>query len=98
MFSEIKEGEKVLANVGATFWHGISSPGRMIITNQRILFEPYNFQHAQIIEIPLAHIAEVRKRNFGILIQTKSDIKYKFSVWWKRKRLIDLIQKLLSKP
>ncbi|MBI1926458.1 hypothetical protein HYR99_19720 [Candidatus Poribacteria bacterium] len=106
MLFELKEGEKVLADVGASFWRGGASPGgRLIITNQRILFEPYHFQQAQIAEIPLAHIAEVRKRNMlgiipvGILIQTKSGVKYKFSVlWWKRERLIDLIQKLLPKP
>lgn len=100
MFFELKEGEEVLADMGAVL--NPLSGGRMKITNQRILFESDAIQSARIAEIPLGHIADVRKRNvlgiaLRILIRTKAGVEYKFWVWYK-KQLADLIQSHLPKP
>ena len=104
MAFQLKEGEELLAGVGANLFRGIEGVGgRMKITDRRVLFEPHaiNIQR-QPAEIPFEHIAEVRKRNTmgiipnGILILTKSGIKYKFVVWG-RERLISLIQSHLYK-
>ncbi len=104
MAFELKEGEEILADVGANLFRGIEGVGGLMkITNRRVLFEAHaiNIQK-QPAEISFEHIAEVRERNTmgfipnGILILTNSGIKYKFTVWG-RKRLIGLIQSHLSK-
>ncbi|MBN1619811.1 hypothetical protein JW890_03735 [candidate division WOR-3 bacterium] len=101
---ELKAGENILADVGANLFRGIEGVGgRMKITDMRILFEahPFNIQRMPV-EIPVDQISLIRKIKTlgvipnGILIQTKSGIKYKFVVW-RREKLIKTVEELLKK-
>lgn len=103
MSFELKPGEKILVDAGANLFRGIEGVGgRMKITDMRILFEahPFNIQRMPA-EIPIDQIRLIRKRNTlgiipnGILIQTKTGVKYKFVVWG-RERLIKIVENLLK--
>ncbi len=65
MVFELKEGEKILADVGVNLFRGIEAVGgRMKITNRRILFEAHAINLQKMpAEIPLDQIAEIRERN-----------------------------------
>ena len=103
MAIRLRSGEQVLAEKAANLFRGIEAVGgRMTVTNQRIFFEPHMLNIQTIpAEIPLAHVAEVGKRNTlgiipnGLSIITKGGEEYRFVVWG-RERLIDLIQSQLG--
>ncbi len=104
MSFNLKENEQILANFAVQLLRNIESvDGNMTITNQRVLFEAglINVQKKPL-EIPLDEISKVCKKNTfwiipGILIQTKSDMKYGFIVIRNREKLISLIENQLIK-
>jgi len=97
---ELRKNEQILVDRAANLFRGIEGVGgRLKITNQRLIFEPHaiNIQK-QILEVPLNQIKEVSPRNTigivpnGILVKLVSGQEYKLVVW-KRKELIELINK-----
>lgn len=100
MALELRKNEQILVDRAANLFRGIEGVGgRLKITNQRLIFEPHaiNIQK-QILEVPLNQIKEVNPRNTmgiipnGILVKLVSGQEYKLVVW-KRKELIELINK-----
>jgi hypothetical protein len=93
------EAEELIAMFAANLWRGYEAlGGRMLLTNQRVLFEAHklNFQTTPVA-IPLSAIETVvPSLTFGILqngitIRCYSGKEYKFVVW-DRKRIISIIE------
>lgn len=100
MSFELNNDEQILADRSINLFRGLEAVGgRLIITNQRLLFQPHAFNiQKQNLEIPLNQIKEVRPRNTmgivpnGILVTLDTGQEYKLVVW-KRKALMGLIDK-----
>lgn len=98
MTFEIKKNEQIIDDRPANLFRGIEAVGgRLKITNNRLVFEPHEFNiQKENLEIVLAQIEKVRPVNTlgivpnGILVKLKTGEEYKFVVW-KRKELINLI-------
>jgi hypothetical protein len=96
---ELREGEQILADVGANLFRGIEGVGgRLLVTNRRLLFRAHaiNLQ-TMPAEIPIDQIAEVSPQNSlgiipnGMVVTLDSGVQYKFVVWG-RDRLMQLIR------
>jgi hypothetical protein len=98
VFQPQNEAEELVGTFGANLWRGFEAVGgRMILTNQRVLFAAHNFNFQTTpLVIPLSAIETVvPSLTFGILPNGItihcSDKKYKFVVW-HRARIISKLQ------
>lgn len=79
---ELREGENKSFEVGARY-HGIGTGGRIVVTNQRIIFQPGIFSFfGKTIDIPFDNIDEIDQIEKApiIMITCKSGIEHKFYV------------------
>jgi len=94
------ESEELIEKFAANLMRGIESVGgRMILTNQRVLFEAHKFNvQSAPLAIPLSEIESVvPSMTLGIVpngmtIRCNSGREYRFVVWG-RKRIISIIER-----
>lgn len=100
MTFELKKDEQIIDERPANLFRGIEAVGETLkTTNKRLIFEPHDFNiQKEPLEISLDQIEKIKPRNTlgivpnGILVKLKNGKEYKFVVW-KRKELIELINK-----
>jgi len=93
------EAEEIVEKFSANLFRGIESVGgRMVLTNQRLLFEAHKINaQTQPESIPLLEIDSVEPCNTlgivpnGLKVHCQSGRKYQFVVW-DRKRIISMIK------
>jgi len=98
------DAEEIQGKYGANLFRGLEAVGgRIIVTNQRLLFEAHrvNLQSGPL-DIPLREIADVvPSRTLGVVpngmvVHCRSGQQYRFVVWG-RKRIIELIEQQRSR-
>lgn len=99
------EAEEILGKFPANLFRGLEGVGgRIILTNQRLLFEAHGLNvQTQPLAIPLADIREVTTSNTlgivpnGMIVHCRSGEQYRFAVWG-RKNIIAIIDRHRHAP
>jgi hypothetical protein len=97
------ETEHVLGKFSGMLGYGSYFGGRIIITTQRLLFEPQRLNTLTPVSLFLKDIVSIRIHKSlglipdGFLVKCRSDMEYRFNAF-KRKQVLDLLAKQTRLP